>query len=256
MFGANFNIMTLATRAHRAQPDLSQVSSLKAWFDPSDLSTLYQDAAATLAVVSDGDPVGAMLDKSGNGFHVTQASASARPTYRTNGARHWLEFDGIDDVLSIDSRLGLSANPSITISAHLQPLSYVLADNRLVHIGNSDGSGNLGASIGPSAGGQAWRYDNGNVVFSSPDTGSDHVMSWVRSENSTYGAGRAFRAGMELVASGSSSASRVPTSSVDKMDIGARGTGLFANIMLYGLVILNSDTEADRLQSEAWVGNR
>jgi hypothetical protein len=35
-----------------------------AWYDPSDLTTLYQDAAGTTPVTADGDPVGLMLDKS------------------------------------------------------------------------------------------------------------------------------------------------------------------------------------------------
>lgn len=35
-----------------------------AWYDPSDLSTLFQDAAGTTPVTADGDPVGLMLDKS------------------------------------------------------------------------------------------------------------------------------------------------------------------------------------------------
>lgn len=34
------------------------------WYDPSDLTTLYQDAAGTTPVTSPGDPVGLMLDKS------------------------------------------------------------------------------------------------------------------------------------------------------------------------------------------------
>lgn len=35
-----------------------------AWYDPSDLATLFQDAAGTIPVTSDGDPVGLMLDRS------------------------------------------------------------------------------------------------------------------------------------------------------------------------------------------------
>ena len=35
-----------------------------AWYDPSDLSTMYQDAAGTIPVTAVGQPVGLMLDKS------------------------------------------------------------------------------------------------------------------------------------------------------------------------------------------------
>lgn len=51
-----------------------------AWLDPSDLSTLYQDAAGTTPVTAVELPVGKMLDKSGNGYHATQSITASRPT--------------------------------------------------------------------------------------------------------------------------------------------------------------------------------
>lgn len=67
------------------------------WYEPKP-QYLYQDAAGTVPVV-DGDPVGLMLDLSGNGHHATQSADLARPIYRTDGVLHWLEFDGVDDYL-------------------------------------------------------------------------------------------------------------------------------------------------------------
>lgn len=49
------------------------------WYDPSDLSTLFQDSAGTIPVTGTEQPVGLMLDKSGNGNHATQPTASKRP---------------------------------------------------------------------------------------------------------------------------------------------------------------------------------
>ena len=71
------------------------------WLDPSDLSTLFQDVAGTIPVTTDGDPVGLIKDKSGNNNHATQPVSAARPTYRTDGVLHWLEFDEVDDSLVI-----------------------------------------------------------------------------------------------------------------------------------------------------------
>ena len=68
-----------------------------AWYDPSDLSTLFQDAAGTVPVTADGDPVGRMLDKSRNGNHASQTVSGSRPIYRTDGTLHWLLADGVDD---------------------------------------------------------------------------------------------------------------------------------------------------------------
>ena len=50
------------------------------WLDPSDFSTLFQDAAGTTPVTAVGQPVGKILDKSGRGNHATQTTAASRPT--------------------------------------------------------------------------------------------------------------------------------------------------------------------------------
>lgn len=50
-----------------------------AWYDTSDFSTLFQDSAGTTPVTTVGQPVGLILDKSGNGKHATQATAASRP---------------------------------------------------------------------------------------------------------------------------------------------------------------------------------
>lgn len=55
------------------------------WYDPQDLTTLFQDAAGTLPVYRPGTglvdpPVGLMLDKSGGGYHASQSTTTARPT--------------------------------------------------------------------------------------------------------------------------------------------------------------------------------
>lgn len=69
------------------------------WYDPSDIATLFQDAAGTVPVTASGQPVGRMLDKSGRGNHLTQATAAARPTYTVAGALRYLAFDGVDDFM-------------------------------------------------------------------------------------------------------------------------------------------------------------
>jgi hypothetical protein len=44
--------------------DLFQNGEQGVWYDPSDLTTLFQDSVGTTPVTADGDPVGLMLDKS------------------------------------------------------------------------------------------------------------------------------------------------------------------------------------------------
>jgi hypothetical protein len=82
-----------------------------AWWLDAGGSALWQDSARTTAVASDGDPVGAWDDRSGNGRHPTQATAAKRATYKTailNGLPV-LRLDGVDDFLS---------TASVTLSGH------------------------------------------------------------------------------------------------------------------------------------------
>ena len=77
--------------------DLFQNNEQGAWYDPSDLTTMFQDIAGTTPVTADGQTVGKILDKSGNDNHAVAPSDAARPLYKTDGTYHWLQFDGVDD---------------------------------------------------------------------------------------------------------------------------------------------------------------
>lgn len=50
-----------------------------AWFDPEDMSTMFQDSAGTTPVTAMEQPVGKWLDKSGSGNHATQSITASRP---------------------------------------------------------------------------------------------------------------------------------------------------------------------------------
>ena len=70
-----------------------------AWFDPSDIDTLFQVSDGTTPVTVATDPIGYFGDKSGNGNHAAQATAARRLTYQTSPARATL--DKVDDRLSV-----------------------------------------------------------------------------------------------------------------------------------------------------------
>ena len=69
------------------------------WYDPSDLSTMWTTKAKTTQVANDGDSVGYIADKSGNGVDLSNPNDLLLPTYHTNGTLHWLTFNGIDQSL-------------------------------------------------------------------------------------------------------------------------------------------------------------
>jgi hypothetical protein len=85
-----------------------------AWYDPSDLSALFQDSAGTTPVTAVGQPVGKMLDKSGRGNHATQATAASRPILQqdSNG-KYYLAFDGVSS-----SYFGLARPAGFTPEIH------------------------------------------------------------------------------------------------------------------------------------------
>ena len=77
--------------------DLFLGGEVGAWWDPSDITTLFQDSAGTVPVTASGQPVGRISDKSGRGNHLTQPTAGARPTYIDTAGLKSLQFDGVDD---------------------------------------------------------------------------------------------------------------------------------------------------------------
>jgi hypothetical protein len=80
--------------------DLFTSSQKGCWLDPSDIDTLFQDAAGTTPVTATGQPVGLILDKSGNGNHWSTDSDTRRPTWQQDGSTYYLEFDGSNDILT------------------------------------------------------------------------------------------------------------------------------------------------------------
>ena len=68
------------------------------------VQSLFQDSAGTAAVTADGDPVGLVIDQSGNGNSAAQSTSSARPTYKTSPDR--LSLDKVDDELTVNVPAG------------------------------------------------------------------------------------------------------------------------------------------------------
>lgn len=96
MWGTGFEIAALSARGRQDFVPLP-INGLAAWYDPSDLSTLWQDEACTVPVTASGQTVALMLDKSGNDRHFLRATEAARPSYQASGGLHWLQCDGVDD---------------------------------------------------------------------------------------------------------------------------------------------------------------
>lgn len=82
--------------------NLPTISGLSLWLDAANAATLFQDAAGSTPATSDGHPVGRWEDLSGGARHLTQGTATARPTLKLAVAagRNVVLFDGVDDCLA------------------------------------------------------------------------------------------------------------------------------------------------------------
>lgn len=98
------------------------------WYDPSDFSTLFQDSAGTTPVTAVEQPVGRMLDLSGNNNHATQSTSAARPVLsaRVNLLTRTQEFEN-----AVWSKLGVT----VTSNQGIAPDGTNTADLAVVNNG-------------------------------------------------------------------------------------------------------------------------
>lgn len=86
--------------------DLFQNGEIGAWYDASDLSTLFQDSTGTTPVTASGQPVGLWKNKivgQARNFDLRQATSSKRPALNITSGKYAINFDGVDDQLASPS---------------------------------------------------------------------------------------------------------------------------------------------------------
>lgn len=88
------------------------------WLDFSDMSSLYQDSTGTISVTSVSQPIGKVLDKSGNSNHAAQIASSRRPVFQTDGAF----FDGVDDFLKTVGQVDYGGSNNVEIFLKIKSL--------------------------------------------------------------------------------------------------------------------------------------
>lgn len=209
-----------------------------AWYDPSDLSTMWQDSAGTTPVVADDDPVGLMLDKSGNGNHLT-SSLTARPLWKTSGGISWLRFQGTNDVLETASTYVLQREWSAVASVMFDSNSGVQqivssdASPALRHGQYLRGSTTTAQTIAfntvPSA------FTDG---FGTIDTTNKFVMSAVRSTLRIEGWLNGVTDGSVATTGTPASGTRILTLGADRAGGGANALQDFLTGRIYQLVVV------------------
>lgn len=102
------------------------------FYDPNDLSTMFQDAAGTVPVTGVGQPVGLIRDKSGRNNHAFQANSESRPILLQNSVTgaNYLEFDGVDDFLQTNN-IDFTTTDKVSLFAGVQKLRSSTAESIL-----------------------------------------------------------------------------------------------------------------------------
>lgn len=138
---------------------LFAASEQGAIYDPSDLSSLFQDAAGTSPVTAVEQPVGLMRDKSGRGNHASQSTAAARPVLKQDaGGRYYLRFDGVDDFL-VTGSINFTATDKMTVWAGVTKLSdaAIAVLLELSTSGGNPGAVGLYAPLNAASPSYGWR---------------------------------------------------------------------------------------------------
>lgn len=225
-FGANSDNAILALFAGGKQG---------VWYDPSDMSTLFQDVAGTIPVTKDGDPVALMRDKSGNNNHATQTVSAARPVYKTDGALHWLSFDGVDDYFLAYYSPYLTQPAILALAVQLIELTTARV---LVSGSSSSNRHQIDASPSPSAG---FSVVSGGSV-------SARVLANVLDKNVIVAKLNATSSNLSI--NNISSSISLDSSATNRFLLGGLFVaGFYANMRFYGGVHVSSATDTVELKS-------
>lgn len=178
------------------------LASLTAWWDFSDVTTLFTDAGTT-PVSADAQAIYQANDKGPNDLHVAQATAGARPTYKT-GIQNSLSvarFDGGDSLAkaSVDA-LGLVAAAAGTL-VFVMKQTGAAANNTSITIGASGNRLNVHATYSNVFYLDFGNNGSGGRIFGNQPAGWDdawHILVCHRAA----GAGKIYVDGGSAVVSG------------------------------------------------------
>ena len=114
------------------------------FYDPNDLTTLYQDAAGTVPVTAAEQPVGLIKDKSGRNNHAYQTVSASRPILQRNATTgaYYLAFDGADDFL-VTNNIDFTATDKVSLFAGVRKLGDTTAVLAELSVDSNTRTGNF-----------------------------------------------------------------------------------------------------------------
>tara|TARA_R100000541_G_scaffold27396_1_gene36697 strand:- start:18795 stop:19613 length:819 start_codon:yes stop_codon:yes gene_type:complete len=237
-----------------------------AWYDPSDLTTVFQPDGTTPTVpwvsgaVTDANRVGKLVDKSrANGHDLIQTSSAKCPTLVSAGGLYYLDFDG-DDGLRTTLDLPFGTNTVNEMS--------VFAAGEFAASGSTSNLVELSNNIGSNAGAFRLFKTSGDIIRSiqkgtQPDTAQTTSVSIphksvLSSVADISAPSHLFRSNGSVVEDttpdlGTGNYSDLP------LNMGARSDGASAQLdgKIYGVVIVGKKTNSGEIDNtEAYLASK
>jgi hypothetical protein len=195
---------------------------------------LFQDAAGTVPVTADGDPVGSMADQSPNDRSSIQSVSTRRPVYSTDGALNFASFDGIDSFLL--ATYGAAVTPPCTLSIAMNRLDTT---NAAILLGGLDSS--IRHQISLSGSRILIGVSGGSSISGNELPVGKHIITLV-----INGASSSLRVDGLVVASGTLDNSAAATG----LSISASGSGSYSFRQdVYGIVHAEGIDKVDDIES-------
>lgn len=228
------------------------------WYDPSDMSTLFQDSAGTIPVTAAGQSVGLMRDKSGNNHHASQATSTKRPLLQTDGTHWWLKGDGIDDFMQTGN-IDLTGTDKVSVFAGVRKITDT--QQHFVEYGDANYAVAGGFLLRSVVGGLGWAAYSGTDVVATTTTPSPttNVMALLLDMAGTTGPAQLLpRLDGVPVKVPAGAATPAAAGSNQKMSLLARGPGAVATSgHLYPLIIVpRLTTDEETSNTEKWVAEK
>lgn len=235
-------------------------SRFELW-EPAELGSslgLWLDAADASTITLNGSNVSQWNDKSGNGRHVSQATAANQPSYGTRALnnKNTIEFSGNQMLFSTASVL--SGNPNVLMAVVIQYDTNVTSiDDRSVQL--SAGAGTSYAITG-GVQGYSSRFNNGNEIYGATSLATPLIQIGTRPSGGNYAASQMFINGTESARTSGSNDTAVPiigngvsvgAGAITSDPLGSIGTAMDGYIA--ETVILSDVTLATRQKLEGYL---
>ena len=249
MLGLGVNRLNVTNNSDSFSPSSLFVGGFKgAWYDMSDITTMFKVDGTTPAVV--GQAVGKILDRSGNGQHLIQTTESKCPLLVVDDVgRMCLDFDG-DDGMRTAGNLPFNANSVTTMSVFVGAKKEATDLNQtVVELSNTVGGTDGGFRIFCTSG-ERWRAiqkgSSANTISSAAVGNPD--KSILTSVASISAPSHTFRLNGAVVLANTTTLG-TGTYNDHPLSIGGRAAGASTNLdgKIYSLIVVGKLASADEI---------